>query len=92
MYKLTLTTLKYGYLSSCEDYYAKDDEQLAEIKHHLFHKHDIYQALFLEYSIHDTKCTSTDRWDSVYWSFEEDSEEAPKWGYTLKIKLIKFGI
>lgn len=90
MYKITLTCLRYGDLSSEENYYAKDDNQLNEIKNYLFERHDINNAFEVDYSIGNNTCSPTDNWNEVYWTFDEDEE--PKWGYTLKIEPIKFGV
>ena len=87
MYKLTFTVLRYGEHSDSTEYYAKDDNQLAEIKNHLFDKETVETAVEIEYSIDNKECQSTDNWDSVYWDFTSH-----KWGYTLDIKPIKFGV
>jgi hypothetical protein len=87
MYKLTFTVLRYGEHSDSTEYYAKDDNQLAEIKEYLFNRHDIPNAVNIEYSINNKECKPTDNWDSVYWDFTSH-----KWGYTLDIKPIKFGV
>jgi hypothetical protein len=91
MYKLTFTVLRYGEHSDSTEYYAKDDNQLAEIKNHLFDKETVETAVEIEYSIDNKECQSTDNWDSVYWTFEK-TDDVLKWGYSLEIKPIKFGV
>jgi hypothetical protein len=91
MYKLTLTNLKHGDTDSIKEYFAKDNNQLAEIKNHLFDKETVETTAEIEYSIDNTECQSTDNWNEVYWTFEK-TDEVPKWGYSLEIKPIKFGV
>jgi hypothetical protein len=100
MYQLTLTSLRYGDTDSTKEYYAKNDIQLANIKNHLFDKETIETAAEIEYSINNKECTATpssrrveatDDWNKVYWTFEQ-TDDVSKWGYSLEIKPIKFGV
>ena len=57
----------------------------------MFDKETVETAVEIEYSIDNKECQSTDNWDSVYWTFEK-TDDVPKWGYSLEIKPIKFGV
>lgn len=91
MYQLTLTSLRYGETTSWEYFYAKDDNQLAEMKNHLFSKENITEASIVEYSINNDLCEPEENWTELYYTFDK-SKEVPKWAYTLVIKPIKFGV
>lgn len=91
MYQLTLTNLLYGETTSWEYFYAKDANQLTEIKQQLFTKENIAEAPIVEYSINNDLCEPGENWTELYYTFD-NSGKMPKWAYTLVIKPIKFKV
>lgn len=89
MYKLTLTSLRYGETESVKEYSAANQEELTQLKESLFISEDIINAVEVEYSFNGVECTKQDNWNEVYWNFEgaKDSD-IPKWGYVIEVKEI----